>query len=267
MRCWLLACVSLGGPGNSRRLLGCIGSHQLRRCRRSLRKGGRSCQCCGCITIPKPLDLSGPLLKTPASGGSFRFGRPLRVRGFGLTSVPIQWTHVQLAWVPKPNNRSPTSNANLRTIGLMGADTKAFLQILKHHADFYVQRALRDVPQYAYRSKASTADALLRASMHCEEVRCLLEACRDDLTFQTCRRIRDTGCGRRRLAAGAFVGHMRMTSTASGKLTAPLTWTRPDSSSGTLIGLITSLGMQVNSSKSRTVFQLKGKAHQKHLLH
>ena len=44
-----------------------------------------------------------PPLKNPCIRRFFRFGRPLRVRGFGLTSVPIQWTHVQLAWVPKPN--------------------------------------------------------------------------------------------------------------------------------------------------------------------
>ena len=56
-------------------------------------------------------------------------------------SIPDHWAKVQLAWIPKPN-KSPTSPANLRTIGLMGADTKAFLQILKHHADYYVQQML-----------------------------------------------------------------------------------------------------------------------------
>ena len=95
--------------------------------------------------------------------------------------IPSGWTHVQLAWLPKPN-RSSSTPANLRTIGLMGADTKAWLQILKKHANPYVQTKLQDVPQYAYRSQASTADPLLRASQHCQGVRQLLQGCQDDLT-------------------------------------------------------------------------------------
>ena len=144
----------------------------------------------------------------------------------------------------------------------MGADTKAFLQILKHHADFYVQRALRDVPQYAYRSKASTADALLRASMHCEEVRCLLEACRDDLTSKLAGESETQVVG----GAGWPQGHLSVYA-SFWKTHSATDLDKARQQLGNLIGLITSLGMQVNSSKSRTVFQLKGKAHQKHLLH
>ena len=96
-------------------------------------------------------------------------------------SLPIEWSKVQIAWLPKPN-KSPTAPANLRTIGLMGGDTKACLQILKFHADPYVQQALGSVPQYAYRAQASTADPLLRASLRCNDLRNLLAACNDDLT-------------------------------------------------------------------------------------
>ena len=95
--------------------------------------------------------------------------------------IPKGWLEVQLAWLPKPN-RSASIPANLRTIGLMGADTKAWLYILKTHANPYIQQTLQDVPQYAYRSKASTSDPLLRASRHCHGVRQLLQNCQDNLT-------------------------------------------------------------------------------------
>ncbi|CAE7939773.1 Pol, partial [Symbiodinium necroappetens] len=41
---------------------------------------------------------------------------------------------------------------------------------------------LQDVPQYAYRAQASTADPLLRASQHCQQVRKMLDGCLDDRT-------------------------------------------------------------------------------------
>ncbi|CAE7557903.1 unnamed protein product [Symbiodinium sp. CCMP2592] len=88
---------------------------------------------------------------------------------------------VQLAWLPKPG-KSTAIPANLRTIGLMGCDSKAWLYILKKHANPFVQTALRDIPQYAYRVQASTSDPLLRASKHCHTVREMLASCQDDLT-------------------------------------------------------------------------------------
>eukprot|EP00439_Symbiodinium_sp_Y106_P018664 s8592_g2.t1 len=96
-------------------------------------------------------------------------------------SLPPDWSKVQIAWLPKPS-KSTASPENLRTIGLMGADTKAFIQILKQHAGSYVQRALQAVPQYAYRQQASTLDALLRASGHCRSVRSELAKQVDDVT-------------------------------------------------------------------------------------
>ncbi|CAE7852282.1 unnamed protein product, partial [Symbiodinium necroappetens] len=95
--------------------------------------------------------------------------------------IPAGWSQVQLAWLPKPG-KSTANPANLRTIGLMGGDTKAWLCILKKHANPFVQQALQDVPQYAYRAQASTADPLLRASQHCQQVRKMLDGCLDDRT-------------------------------------------------------------------------------------
>ena len=88
-------------------------------------------------------------------------------------SLPQEWCAVQLAWLPKPS-KSPTCPANLRSIGLLPADSKGFLLILRRAIHPYVQQALIDTPQYAYRPQAGTMDALLRSSLHCAEVRGLL---------------------------------------------------------------------------------------------
>ncbi|CAE7370346.1 unnamed protein product, partial [Symbiodinium sp. CCMP2456] len=52
----------------------------------------------------------------------------------------------------------------------------------KKRANPYIQAALQDIPQYAYRAQASTADPLLRASQHCHKVREMLASCTGDLT-------------------------------------------------------------------------------------
>ena len=88
-------------------------------------------------------------------------------------SLPQEWCTVQLAWLPKPS-KSPTCPANLRSIGLLPADSKGFLLILRRAIHPFVQQALIDTPQYAYRPQAGTMDALLRSSLHCAEVRGLL---------------------------------------------------------------------------------------------
>ena len=87
--------------------------------------------------------------------------------------LPQRWCHMQFAWLPKVG-KTPSEPANLRSIGLMAADTKSFLIILREAVKPYVLRAMIDVPQYAYRPGASTTDALLRASSHCSMVRDLL---------------------------------------------------------------------------------------------
>ncbi|CAE7211370.1 unnamed protein product, partial [Symbiodinium necroappetens] len=53
----------------------------------------------------------------------------------------------------------------------MSPDTKAFLILIKQQANPWVQNALKEYPQYAYRSLASTRDPLLRSSLHCAMVR------------------------------------------------------------------------------------------------
>ncbi|CAE7427449.1 L96 [Symbiodinium sp. CCMP2592] len=95
--------------------------------------------------------------------------------------VPRSWTEVQLAWLAKAG-KTPSSPQNLRTIGLMPGDTKAFLIVLRDAVAPYIQECLFAQPQYAYRKGASTADALMRAAGHCFSVRALLQRHRRDHT-------------------------------------------------------------------------------------
>ena len=88
----------------------------------------------------------------------------------GKPYIPTLWTRVQLAWLPKPG-KSPSCPEHLRSIGLMGVDTKAFMVILKSEAHQYIMRALQHTPQFAYRSGVCTTDAILRVGDHCNLVR------------------------------------------------------------------------------------------------
>ncbi|CAE7359427.1 unnamed protein product [Symbiodinium microadriaticum] len=95
--------------------------------------------------------------------------------------VPIEWSTVQLAWLAKAG-KTPSRPQNLRSIGLMSVDSKAFLIVLRSALAPYVEQAMHDHPQYAYRKGASTADALMRAAGHCSTVRLLLQRHRHDQT-------------------------------------------------------------------------------------
>ncbi|OLQ10220.1 hypothetical protein AK812_SmicGene6118 [Symbiodinium microadriaticum] len=44
--------------------------------------------------------------------------------------VPIEWSTVQLAWLAKAG-KTPSRPQNLRSIGLMSVDSKAFLIVLR----------------------------------------------------------------------------------------------------------------------------------------
>ena len=88
--------------------------------------------------------------------------------------VPGLWMRVQLAWLPKPG-KTPSTPQNLRTVGLMGADTKALMVLLKAQAAPYIMQSLAGSVQFAYRQGVSTLDAITRAGNHCHEVRRLLE--------------------------------------------------------------------------------------------
>ena len=88
----------------------------------------------------------------------------------GKPYIPTLWTRVQLAWLPKPG-KSPSCPEHLRSIGLMGVDTKAFMVILKSEAHQYIMRALQHTPQFAYRSGVCATDAILRVGDHCNLVR------------------------------------------------------------------------------------------------
>ena len=96
-------------------------------------------------------------------------------------SLPDPWLKAQLIWIAKPN-KPPIKPENLRSLGLMTPDTKAFLCILKERADPYVQARMSQYPQYAYRQGTSTYDPILRASLHCRQVRHMLSMRKGDLT-------------------------------------------------------------------------------------
>ena len=57
----------------------------------------------------------------------------------------------------------------------MSGDSKAFMVLLKNAAHEVVQQSTRSFPQFAYRSGASTLDAILRVTGHCHRVRGVLE--------------------------------------------------------------------------------------------
>ena len=99
----------------------------------------------------------------------------------GDVVVPCNWTSAQLIWIPKPSKQA-SKPENLRSLGLMSPDTKAFLLILKEHASPFVQARMEHCPQFAYRQGASTYDAILRGSHHCHRVRALLDRHKGDLT-------------------------------------------------------------------------------------
>ena len=98
-----------------------------------------------------------------------------------VPSIPQDWTTVQLIWLAKPG-KTPSCPGNLRSIGLMPVDSKAFMIVLSTAAEPYIIAHLSDAPQYAYRAQAGTADALLRASQHCNEVRSLVGTHHQDHT-------------------------------------------------------------------------------------
>ena len=101
--------------------------------------------------------------------------------------IPKGWCAAQLVWIPKPQ-KTPSRPQNLRSLGLMSADTKAFLHILKNHGNGFVQERLLRYPQFAYRQGTSTVDPILRASMHCSDVRKALDAHSGDLTSRLLRK-------------------------------------------------------------------------------
>ena len=85
-------------------------------------------------------------------------------------AVPAEWSEVQLAWLAKPG-KSPCVPENLRSVGLMSADSKAFVLVLRGHVEGCVRSLLFDTPQYSYRPGMDTNNAILRAVCHCRAVR------------------------------------------------------------------------------------------------
>ncbi|CAE7555031.1 Pol, partial [Symbiodinium microadriaticum] len=97
------------------------------------------------------------------------------------SKVPTEWSTVQLARLAKAG-KTPSRPQNLKSIGLMSADSKAFLNVLRSAIAPYVEAVMHDQPQYAYRKGASTSDALMRAAGHCSTVRMLLQRHHNDQT-------------------------------------------------------------------------------------
>ncbi|CAE7466581.1 unnamed protein product [Symbiodinium sp. CCMP2592] len=95
--------------------------------------------------------------------------------------IPSDWSWVQLAWLAKAG-KTPSSPENLRSIGLMPVDAKAFLIVLRNEISSVILSSMRSTPQYAYRPGTSTADPLLRATLHCSAVRTLLKQHQHDHT-------------------------------------------------------------------------------------
>ena len=95
-------------------------------------------------------------------------------------TVPKRWTTAQLIWIAKPS-KPPVKPENLRSLGLMASDTKAFLYLLKERASPYVQARMASRPLFAYRQGTSTYDPILRATSHCHQVRALLAQHKGDL--------------------------------------------------------------------------------------
>ena len=88
--------------------------------------------------------------------------------------IPTLWCKIQIAWLPKPK-KTPCCPEHLRTAGLMSGDSKSFMVLLKNAAHCVVQQSLQSFPQFAYRSGASTLDAILRVAEHCHHIRRVLE--------------------------------------------------------------------------------------------
>ena len=86
--------------------------------------------------------------------------------------IPVEWSEIQLAWLAKPG-KSPCVPKNLRSVGLMSADSKAFLLVLRGHVEGSIRKSLYDIPQYSYRPGMDTHNAILRAVSHCKAVRSL----------------------------------------------------------------------------------------------
>ena len=87
-------------------------------------------------------------------------------------AIPVEWSEIQLAWLAKPG-KFPCVPRNLRSVGLMSADSKAFLLVLRGHVESRIRSSLYDVPQYSYRPGMDTHNAILRAVSHCKAVRAL----------------------------------------------------------------------------------------------
>ena len=106
------------------------------------------------------------------------------------------WKNCFIVWIPKPGK--PTADvSSLRPIGLSSPASKAFAGSLRAHLLAGLEPAMRQLPQFAYAKHRGTADALVRAHSHFEEVaRLLLET--------QCTRFQKQAGGRTRACIGGL---------------------------------------------------------------
>ena len=105
------------------------------------------------------------------------------------------WKNCYIVWIPKPNK--PAGDvASLRLIGLSSPAGKALAGSLRRHLLRGLEPIMRYLPQFAYARNRGTANALVRAHAHFEEVSQLL------LDTQCTRFQKQAGCQSRQCAGG-----------------------------------------------------------------
>ncbi|CAE7880876.1 HCN2, partial [Symbiodinium necroappetens] len=167
-------------------------------------------------------------------------------------ALPHEWSIVQLAWLPKPN-KTPTCPEHLRSIGLLSADSKGFLLILRREITPFIREALTDVPQYAYRPQPGTLDA------SCAPVyiapRLVFRFTWQTWLCRLCRRldaVLGDGWSRRHLSIFADDTHGSWIIRNERELCDSVQHLR------VLIDTLESMGLQINYTKSQIVIQLRG---------
>ena len=88
-------------------------------------------------------------------------------------TVPSIWRDTDLAWLPKPT-KDTSRPENLRPIGLIHPLSKAIATVLRLELRPVLEKALEELPQFAYTRGRSTTDALLRIHGHGSQVGKLL---------------------------------------------------------------------------------------------
>ncbi|CAE7864490.1 LINE-1 retrotransposable element ORF2 protein [Symbiodinium microadriaticum] len=83
------------------------------------------------------------------------------------------WKNCYIVWIPKPGK--PAGDVSvLRPIGLSSPASKALAGSIRHHLLRHLEPLMQMLPQFAYARNRGTADALVRAHAHFDQVATLL---------------------------------------------------------------------------------------------